>query len=457
MRFGLLRPPLSAGRSAGLATACIFYLFALIPAFPLLAASRIIPEDIAISAFAKPAGEQLQILIRVPLVALNEIPFPVRSNGYIDIARAESMLPGVARYWIGDAIDIYENEIRLPRPQIAGVRVTLPSDRSFATYQTAFAHLTGPKANADIETYWNQAWLDVLLEYPIRSDKSAFSLHSRFAHFGARVNTTLKFVAPDGTVRPFEYQGDPEMIRLDPSGTEVASQFFEWGFAGAITNTDYLLIVLCLILPFRQFRAGAPVAAAFVSAGAVTLFSSAAGLATDGLWFSLLIQTLIAVSILIVAAQNIAGGVLPMRRALEGLIFGLICGFDFSFALAAKAQFGVTHAAVAALAFGVGTILSLTVVLAVLPPMLRLLFHFTRSERIETIVLSMLAAHASWHWMTERWERLSRFTFHWPVIDTAFLAITMRWMMILVIFGGIVWFVAGWFTKPNDNARGAAA
>jgi hypothetical protein len=78
------------------------------------------------------------------------------------------------------------------------------------------------------------------------------------------------------------------------------------------------------------------------------------------------------------------------------------------------------------------------------------LFHFTQSERIETIVLSLLAAHAAWHWMTERWDRLNRFAFHWPVVDTAFLAITMRWMMILVIFGGVVWFVAGLFTKPKE-------
>jgi hypothetical protein len=456
MRLGLLRPPVSAGRSAGLVSTCIFYLFALTPAFPwfatTLAATRIIPDDVAISAFAKPSGQQFQVLIRVPLIALNEIPFPVRANGYIDLSRAESMLPGVARYWVADGIDLYENGTRLPKPQIAEVRVAMPSDRSFASYQTALAHLTGQGSGDNVETYWNQAWLDVLLEYPIQSERSAFSLHPRFAHFGARVNTNLKFLASDGTVRPFEYQGDPEMIRLDPSGAEVGTQFFQWGFLGAIANTDYLLIVLCLILPLRQFRAAAPVAAAFICAGAVTLFSSAAGLATDGLWFSPLIQTLIAVSILIVAAQNIAGGVMPGRRALEALVFGLVFGFDFSFALAAKAQFGGTHDAVASAAFGAGTLLSLAIVFAALPPVLRLLFHFTRSERIETIVLSMLAAHASWHWMTERWDRLNRFTFRWPVLDSAFLATTMRWMMILVIFGGIVWFVGGWFTRPKGAA-----
>ncbi|HYA17025.1 MAG TPA: hypothetical protein VEF06_06145, partial [Bryobacteraceae bacterium] len=61
----------------------------------------------------------------------------------------------------------------------------------------------------------------------------------------------------------------------------------------------------------------------------------------------------------------------------------------------------------------------------------------------------LLAAHAAWHWMTERWERASRFGFHWPVMDTAFFALAMRWVMILVIFGGLVWFVAGLFPKED--------
>jgi hypothetical protein len=425
--------------------------------FPLAAATRFIPEDVSITAYVKPAGEHLQMLIRVPLVALNEVPFPVRSNAFIDLTRAESMLPGVARYWVADSLDLYENQTRLPKPRVVEVRVAMPSDRSFASFDEAMAHLTGPRPTTEFDTYWNQAWLDVLLEYPIQSDRSAFSLRPRLAHLGARVSTELKFLTPDGTVRPFSYMGDPDVLRLDPGWSEVAALFFQWGAVGTLSNTDYLLIVCCLVLPFRRIRAVGPVAAGFVCAGAVTLFASAAGLASDGLWFPPLIQTSIAVTILIVAAQNIAGGVLPGRRALEGVVFGLIYGFDFAFALAAKLQFGGAHTLAATISFGAATILSLLAVFAVLPPLLRLLFHFTRSERAETVVLSLLAAHASWHWMTERWDRLNRFPFRWPVVDTAFLAMTMRWMMILVIFGGVIWFASGWLTKPDDSAKGAAA
>ncbi|HYA18722.1 MAG TPA: HupE/UreJ family protein, partial [Bryobacteraceae bacterium] len=320
-----------------------------------------------ITAFLKPAGQHMQLLIRVPLVAMNEIQFPVRSNGYIDIGGAGTMLPGVARNWIANSIDIYEGDTRLALPQVLDVRVAMPSDKSFASFDEAMSHLARPQA-AELDTYWNQAWIDARLEYPIHSDRSAFSFRPHLAHLGARVTTSLRYLPPDGTVRSWEYLGDPENLRLDPSAGEVAAQFFEWGFGGTIVNTDYLLIVLCLVLPLRQIRAAAPVACGFIGAGALTLFASVAGLGTDELWFAPVIQLLMAVAILIVAAQNMAGGVRSGRRALEALLFGLIFGFDFAFALAARAQYGAMHAATASIAFGAGTIVSLLLVFAALPP-----------------------------------------------------------------------------------------
>ena len=135
MRFRLLRPPASCGRSgdplAGVSDSLrigIFsLLFGIFLCFPLCAATRFIPEDVVITAFLKPAGQHMQLLIRVPLVAMNEIPFPVRSNGYIDIGGAGTMLPGVARNWIANSIDIYEGDTRLALPQVLDVRVAMPS------------------------------------------------------------------------------------------------------------------------------------------------------------------------------------------------------------------------------------------------------------------------------------------------------------------------------------------
>ena len=71
------------------------------------------------------------------------------------------------------------------------------------------------------------------------------------------------------------------------------------------------------------------------------------------------------------------------------------------------------------------------------------------------VVLSVLAAHTAWHWMTERYAILSRFPLRWPVIDAALLAAAMQWMMIFVIFGGAVWFVSGALRSRNQREHEA--
>ena len=71
--------------------------------------------------------------------------------------------------------------------------------------------------------------------------------------------------------------------------------------------------------------------------------------------------------------------------------------------------------------------------LVLLIPALDLLFRYVVAERMGTIILSALVAHTAWHWMTERWELLRQFRFQWPVVDAAFLAGAMRWMMLVVV------------------------
>jgi len=79
-------------------------------------------------------------------------------------------------------------------------------------------------------------------------------------------------------------------------------------------------------------------------------------------------------------------------------------------------------------------------VLALIVPVLELLFRFVVAERIGTIILSALVAHTGWHWMTERFGVLRQFP--WPVVTAAGMATTMRWLMALVALAALVWLAA---------------
>src|SRR6185295_12726768 len=74
----------------------------------------------------------------------------------------------------------------------------------------------------------------------------------------------------------------------------------------------------------------------------VTLIASAYDLAPGTLWFPLLIETLIATSIVYMALENIVSPALT-RRWLITFAFGLVHGFGFSFALRESLQFAGSY------------------------------------------------------------------------------------------------------------------
>jgi hypothetical protein len=406
---------------------------------PRPAAAHDVPADVTVQAFLKPEGQRLHLLVRAPMGALRDVGFPTRGPVYLDLTRVDASLREAAKLWIADEIELYEDDVRLPAPQIIAARVSLPSDGSFGSYEDALAHVTGPPLPDDTELYWSQGMLDVLFEYPIHSEASRFSIRPGFARLGLRVVTALRFLPPGGAVRAFELEGDPGLVRLDPRWHQAALRFVELGFRHILDGTDHLLFLLCLVIPFRRLRALVLVVTSFTVAHSITLVASAFGLAPDGLWFPPLVETIIAASIVYMAFENVVVPQ-PRRRWMLAFGFGLVHGFGFSFALVQTLQFAGSHLLTSLLSFNVGVELGQLLVLLLLVPALDLLFRRV-PERTGTIVLSALVAHTGWHWMVERWDRLRQFRFPWPELSAAVLASATRWLMVAVVAAGLVWLV----------------
>ena len=457
--------------------ACVIAV--LVVVWPTVPAAHDIPNDVTIQTFAKPEGQRLRLLVRVPLAAMRDMDYPRRgggNSGLLDLARADASLRDAATLWVADDIELYEDDVRLAYPTVTGVRASLPSDRSFASYDEALAHVTGPPLPETTEFFWSQGLLDVLFEYPIKSDRSRFSIRPRLARLGIRTLTVVRFMPPDGTVRAFEFYGDPGFVRLDPRWHQAAWRFVTLGFFHILDGTDHLLFLFCLVIPFRRFRPLVAVVTAFTIAHSITLVAAAYNFAPDALWFPPLVETVIATSIVYMALENIvagSGGTRSPQRpqshassvnsaparpklaafdASEGWLkrrwiiafgFGLVHGFGFSFGLRQTLQFAGTHLLTSVLSFNVGVEFGQLLVLVLLIPALGLLFRFVVPERMGTIVLSAIVAHTAWHWLTERWDVLRRFSVEWPAMDAAFMAGALRSMMLLVAAAGIYWLVFG--------------
>src|ERR1700680_1136970 len=82
------------------------------------AAAHDIPVDVTVQALVKPAGDQLHLLIRVPLKAMRDVEFPERAPGYLDLDRIDATLHEAATLWISKEIEIYEGDLRLPDPRV---------------------------------------------------------------------------------------------------------------------------------------------------------------------------------------------------------------------------------------------------------------------------------------------------------------------------------------------------
>lgn len=423
---------------------------------PCILSAHDIPADVTVQAFLKPAGDHLEFLVRVPLKAMRDIDFPKRGPGYLDLTRTQPLLPDASTLWISDAVELYEGDTRLPKPRVAATQVSLESDRSFASYEQAFAHVTGGRLPADTEVYWDQVLLDILFEYPIQSDRSRFSIHLGFTTLALRVVTVLRFLPPTGVVRAFEFIDDPGLIRLDPRWSQAALRFVRMGFEHILDGTDHLLFLFCLVIPFRKFRGLIPIVTSFTVAHSITLIASAYNVAPDALWFPPLIETLIACSIVYMALENIVGGTTIDRRWIITFGFGLVHGFGFSFALRQTLQFAGSHLLTSLLSFNLGVELGQLLVLILMIPLLEGLFHFVVAERMGTIILSALVAHTAWHWMTERWDKLRQFPFQWPTLNAAFLASAMRWLMALLILAGLIWMISGFLRQRTQGEADAA-
>lgn len=397
-----------------------------------------IPNAIVVQAFLKPEGERLRFLVRVPLQAMRDIDVPQRGAGYVDLARADDALRTAATVWIAREVALYEGETRLGAPELVSVRVSLPSDRSFQEYDTALAHITGPLLPEDTDLYWEQGLLDAWLEYSIASDRSRFAIDPGLRPLAQRVTIALRLLTPDGRERAFELHDDPGLVRLDPRWHQAAARFVRSGFEHILSGTDHLLFLLCLVIPLRRVRTLVAVVTSFTVAHSVTLIASAYDVAPGGLWFSPLVETLIATSIVYMAIENIVGANV-MRRWLITFAFGLVHGFGFSFALRDSLQFAGSHLLTALLSFNLGVELGQLVVLAVVLPALHVMFRFVVAERMGTIILSALVAHTAWHWTTERGAQLLQFP--WPAMDVGLLVTIVRWAMAVVGVIGGVWLI----------------
>ena len=367
-------------------------------------AAHDVPNDVRIQVFLKPEGQRLRLLVRAPLASMNDISWPT-AGVFLNLARsgdddrAERGREGLDRRPHRDLRGRRPPWRSAPRrgPRVAAVRHLVRFLRRRAAIPA------WPGAAGRHRVVKSQAMVDALFEYPIRSDRSRFSIDPHYRLLGLRALTVLRFVTPDGAERALEFHDDPGLVRLDPRWFQAVRLFVVEGVRHILSGTDHLLFLFCLVIPFRRFRQLLVVVTAFTVAHSITLIASAYDMGPDAGWFPPLVETLIAASIVYMALENI-----------------LAPGADAAAPLADRVRFR-TRARLrllvrAARHHAAGRLAPADLAAVVQPRRgdrsggrprraasgARAAVSIVVAERPGTIVLSAIVAHTGWHWMIDR-------------------------------------------------------
>src|SRR6476469_8706527 len=95
----------------------------LVGAQPLMRAHDV-PNEVVVQTYLKPAGTQLQVLLRIPLLAVTDTNLPKDGTGYLAMAYLEPALREAANQ-IAAGIVFLENDDRLSQFEMAGARIWL--------------------------------------------------------------------------------------------------------------------------------------------------------------------------------------------------------------------------------------------------------------------------------------------------------------------------------------------
>jgi hypothetical protein len=397
-----------------------------------------VPARVAVTGFVHAEGDVLLLALRVPLAAMRDIDFPMDDDGMLDLVAVRPLLPEAAQLWVACYLRAWENGAPLPSPRVAATRLSLPSDRSFSAYESALSHFGAPFLDPWVRLPWQQALLDVLLEIPVHDATARFALEPALGHLGQRTVSSLTLVLADGATRAFVFEGNPGRIELDPSAWRGVARVVGEGFRHLLGGFDHLLFVLCLVLPVRRLRPLVLLVTSFTVAHSLTLAAAALGLVPSALWFPALVETLIALSIVILAVENIVLSEERLaRRWRVAFLFGLVHGFGFSFALGEQLQFAGAHLVTALAAFNVGVELGQVLVLVAALPVLALARRWVGDVRapLVTVVGSAFIAHTAWHWMHARSVDLLAYRegFVAPALDATFALGVLRVGLLLAV------------------------
>src|ERR1051325_3101929 len=383
------------------------------------------------------------MLIRVPSNAFIDFQFPIVDATWLDLSTSEAIAAEAVKVWVADRLALFENGRALPKPTIVTTRISRMNDPFWGSFDDALIHTSGARLPADALVTQDQGVVDALLEVPVSSVNSQFRYEPRFGRLGVLVNSTVTFVRPDGRLRTFQFEGDPEAFDLDPVRRDALTHFVRAGVAHFARDDLYLLAVLCVGLIFAgRVAAMLPFALLLAAIEALTLMVCIRW-TPSAPWIPPLCGVLTAAAVASFGTEAIVGG--DDSRVGLGVGAGLLFGAGFWSGVEPLLQYAGVHPFAAGVGFAAGAIGSQLVALALAIALVKGALSLSRAPRAIVIITAAVVIHVSWRQMMDRTGALTLVPFDLPRYAGPVVAASLGVTLLLL--------VSGWWLATGRGSR----
>ncbi len=294
---------------------------------------------------------------------------------------------------------------RLPMTSARWV-VSRGGDSSFDSYETALEHLAGPSLPAAGEVYWNDAFVDLRLDYGIVSAPDGLSV--RFNGFRTPtgfVQTRATYLPEDDGARQFTIIGPPRRVTLEPLRREAMPMFAKAGLRRLISDRELLLFLLVLAIPRRSLRTALGAFGAFLIGHVTSAIVMPALSNPPDVFFQLLFALTATTALVLAALQNTVVTRIGWTTAVS-LCFGLANGVAVGLAVREALPLAGSHPAIGLAAFVGTTEIAALWLLFILQPVIQSLYRLGMRDGVVTVALSLLPIHTGLHGIVESGQQL---------------------------------------------------
>ncbi len=390
-------------------------------------AAHAVPPEPTVEAFIHPQPGQLLVLLRLPTVALVDASLPRLVDGTLNATALEPALRLVAAA-VADNLEFRKGDITLARPSIR-VAASPLSDRSFTTFASAIEHVRAAP-NQPIESFAEtEAFVDIEMVYAVPQglggDEGFSARLDVFSSPGQPVRTVAHYVAPTGE-RTVSVRRSTERVSFDPHPGEVVKQFSGRALETLFSGGDYLLLILCLVVPARRAQ---DVAVLFAAGVIAQIAGAIVAVGTPPAPLSLLVVQMVGASSIVIASlQNIAAARLRWIRVLV-VFFGGLYGLVLGDTIAGVSGFAGRHDLLAMLTFLVVLELAVLWIGSVLWLSMRWLNDRGLPDRAVSILFGALVAHTAIHRVMDIGEAFP------SGLDHVLVPLTLGWASVMLLVG----------------------